>query len=579
MFNHTSAFYRLCQTVICFLFLCCNLPMATKTYAADLTPWYKTAIIYNLDVATFKDGDGDGTGDFEGLIEKLDYLQSLHIDTIWLEPFQPSPRRDDGYDISDFYKIDPSLGTDEDFDRLMTEIRRRHMHIIMDLVVNHTSDQNQWFKAAEQDRHSPYHDWYDWSKKRPWGWDKGMVFPGVQKETWSFDPKAGEYFFHRFYKFEPSLDIQNPAVKQEDDKIITYWLKRGVDGFRLDGVPFMIENIQAGFGQPKHDYQMLADMHKLAQSINSNAIILGEANVPPDDTKNYFGKNGEGMQMMFDFYVNQYLFYALATGNAYPLVDALRDTQKIPAAAQWAVFLRNHDELDLGRLNIFQRAQVFEAFGPEKNMQIYHRGIRRRLAPMLKDDRRRLELAYSLNFSLPGTPVLRYGEEIGMGDNLALPERLSVRTPMQWDDSANAGFTSAAKPFRPLITEGPQSYEKINVADEKKDPSSLLSWIGQLISMHINCPEISLGNARILDSGSSHVLAIFYEYENAKLLVLHNFSDQPQQLHIALKDGVPLFDLFHPSKNQDFHNGAYEIELDAFGYKWLRNIFPDNIHA
>jgi maltose alpha-D-glucosyltransferase / alpha-amylase len=372
--------------------------------------WYKNTVIYSLDLETFMDANGDGVGDFEGLTRRLGYLQALGISTIWLSPFQPTPNRDNGYDISDFYGVDPRHGSSGDFVEFMQHAKKRGIEVIMDLVVNHSSDEHRWFQESRTDKHSQYRDWYVWSKKRPANWKTGMVFPGVQKSTWTYDKEARAYYFRRFYEFQPGLNTHNPAVRTEIRRIMGYWLELGVAGFRVDAVPFIIETPYPGGKKTELNFEYLVEMREFLQWRRGDGILLGEANVLPDETLNYFGKGGERIQMMFNFFVNQHLFYALATADIAPLIGALRATKKLPPGAQWAQFLRNHDELDLGRLTQEQRAKVFERFGPQPEMQLYDRGIRRRLAPML-GNQPQLELAYSVMFSLPGTPVIRYGDE------------------------------------------------------------------------------------------------------------------------------------------------------------------------
>jgi maltose alpha-D-glucosyltransferase / alpha-amylase len=326
--------------------------------------WYKNSVIYSLDLETYLDADGDGVGDFEGLVRCLDYLHSLGVDVIWLAPFQPSPNRDNGYDIADYYGVDPRHGTSGDFVEFMHEARKRGIRVIMDLVVNHTSDQHRWFQSARRDKNSKFRDWYIWSKERPPDWDEGMVFPGVQDSTWTYDEEAGEYYFHRFYEFQPDVNISNPEVRTEIRRIMGYWLALGVSGFRVDAVPFIIEVTQPGEKTSDLKFEHLAEMRRFLQWRRGDAILLGEANVLPKDAAPYFGEHEDGIHMMFNFYVNQHLFYALATADVAPLRDALEATSRAPEGAQWANFLRNHDELDLGRLTDEQREKVFARFGP-----------------------------------------------------------------------------------------------------------------------------------------------------------------------------------------------------------------------
>ena len=454
--------------------------------------WYKNAIIYCLDVEKYLDSNGDGIGDFDGLTRKLDYLAGLGVTCLWLQPFYPSPNKDNGYDVADYYGVHPKHGTLGEFVEFMNHAEQIGMRVIVDLVVNHTSNRHPWFQAARKDPQSPYRDWYVWSKKRPPDWNKGMVFPGVQKATWTRDPVAGEYYFHRFYDFQPDLNTWNPAVRREIQRIMGFWLQLGVCGFRMDAVPFLIERKGAGV-TPRKDYELLHEMRDFLQWRRRDAILLAEANVPPDESLEYFGDLGDRLQMMLNFPVNQRLFYALATGDIRPLVRALEATYERPQAAQWVNFLRSHDELDLGRLTPAQRERVFAAFGPAKEMQLYDRGIRRRLAPMLDNDRRRLELAFSLLFTLPGTPMLQYGDEIGIGEDLTLPERESARTPMQWSSEKHGGFSTADRPVRPVVSDPIYGYQRVNVEAQRRDPQSLVNWIERKIRMRKECPGNQLG--------------------------------------------------------------------------------------
>jgi len=378
--------------------------------------WYKNAVIYCLSVATFMDANGDGIGDFAGLMRRLDYLHGLGVTAIWLMPVQASPGKDDGYDVSDYYNVDSRYGTLGDFVEFTHAAKQRGIRVIIDLVVNHTSNQHPWFRHARRDPHSKYRDWYVWSQKKPRDANRGMVFPGVQKSTWTYDRQARAWYFHRFYDFQPDLNTSNPHVQAEILKIMGFWIQLGVSGFRVDAVPFVISKKGAGVRKPVEQYDILRAIREFLQWREGDSIILAEANVLPDTDMEYFGSDGDRMHMMFNFQVNQHLFYALAASDSRPLAQALAATKPRPATAQWGLFLRNHDELDLGRLAPEQAKAVFKAFGPEPRMQLYDRGIRRRLAPMLGGDRRRIELAYSLMFTLPGTPVIRYGDELGMGD-------------------------------------------------------------------------------------------------------------------------------------------------------------------
>ena len=499
--------------------------------------WYKNAVVYCLSVGTYLDSDGDGIGDFRGLMGRLDYLQGLGVTAIWLMPFQPSPGRDDGYDVADYYGVNPHFGTLGDFVEFTQGCKQRGLRVLIDLVVNHTSDQHPWFQEARRDPDSKYRDWYVWSKKKPKNAASGVVFPGVQKTTWTRDDVAKEYYFHRFYDFQPDLNTANPEVQAEILKIMGFWLQLGVSGFRMDAVPFVIAAKGATVTKPKEDYEMLRTFSQFLGWREGNAIILGEANVLPSTDMHYFGSAGERIQMVFNFEVNQHLFLALATSDCRKLKKAMMETKRRPATAQWGQFLRNHDELDLGRLEEKERQAVFAAFGPEKEMQLYDRGIRRRLAPMLEGDRRRLELAYSLMMTLPGTPVVRYGDEIGMGDNLKLPERNCARTPMQWSTEPNAGFTKSNKPVMPVISAGPYGFEHVNVAAQRRDPNSLMNWMERIIRMRKETPEIGWGDFSFISAQATDILIMRYEWRDNSVIFVHNLSPLPREVSFSVGTG------------------------------------------
>ncbi len=536
--------------------------------------WYKTAIVYCLSVATFMDADGDGIGDFQGLIGRLDYLQGLGITAIWLMPFQPSPHRDDGYDVADYYGVDPRYGTLGDFVEFTHGCKQRGIRVLIDLVVNHTSDQHPWFQQARQDPASPYRDWYVWSKTKPANAADGVVFPGVQKTTWTRDAKAGAYYFHRFYDFQPDLNTSNPAVQAEILKIMGFWLQLGVSGFRMDAAPFVIAAKGAAIKKPVEHYEMLRTFREFLQWRQGDAIILAEANVLPGEDMRYFGDTGDRVQMMFNFDVNQNLFYALATADTKPLITAMKATEPRPATGQWGLFLRNHDELDLGRLTKPQRQAVFDAFGPERNMQLYDRGIRRRLAPMLDGDRRRLELAYSLMLTLPGTPVLRYGDEIGMGEDLALPERNCARTPMQWSSEKMGGFTQSDKPVLPPVSFGAFGFQHVNVSSQRRDPNSFLNWTERVLRMRKELPEIGWGQFSIVKTSQASVLAVRYDWRGAAVVVVHNLSAIPGEVRfkLGLQDPEPgfLVNLLSDDHSKAEAGGKHCILLEAYGYRWFR---------
>ena len=539
--------------------------------------WYKNAVIYCVSVGTFMDSNGDGIGDFKGLVRRLDYLHGLGVTAIWLMPFQVSPHRDDGYDVSDYYGVDPRYGTIGDFVEFTHGAKQRGIRVLIDLVVNHTSDKHAWFREARKEPNSKYRDWYVWSKRKPPRADRGMVFPGVQKSTWSYDQEAKAWYFHRFYDFQPDLNTSNPEVQAEILKIMGFWIQLGVSGFRMDAVPFIIATKGPNVGKPKEQYDMLRGFREFLQWRQGDSIVLAEANVLPETDMEYFGADGDRMHMMFNFQVNQNLFYALAAADTRPLIKAMKATKPRPVTAQWGMFLRNHDELDLGRLTKQQRQKVFAEFGPKPEMQLYERGIRRRLAPMLDGDRRLLELAYSLMFTLPGTPVLRYGDELGMGDDLKLPERNCARTPMQWSNEPHGGFTKSDKPHVPVISEGPYGFEHINAAIQRRHPDSLLNWTERIIRMRKEVPEIGCGDFTVIPSRDPAVLLLRYDWRNNWVLFVHNLDAKPREVAFSVglkgedaEHGKLLVNLLAEDHSRADMNGRHRLVIEAYGYRWYR---------
>jgi maltose alpha-D-glucosyltransferase/alpha-amylase len=536
--------------------------------------WYKNAVIYSLDVETFMDANGDGIGDFGGLSRRLDYLAGLGISCVWLQPFYASPNRDNGYDVMDYYQVDPRHGSLGDFVEFMNHARAVGIRVIVDLVVNHTSTDHPWFQSARRGPRSPFHDWYVWTDERPHDHAEGTVFPGHQATTWTYDKLARKYYFHRFYKSQPDLNTHHTAVREEITRIMGFWLELGVSGFRLDAVPFLIERKGAGV-EASPDFELLNEMREFLQWRCRDAILLAEANVLPEESMNYFGERADRLQMLLNFPVNQRLFYALATGDIQPLIAAIRETAclaGLPEAAQWAQFLRSHDECDLGRLTEAQRERVFKAMAPSKRMQLYERGIRRRLAPMLGNDRRRLDLAFSLLFSLPGTPVIQYGDEIGMGDDLRLPERDCARTPMQWTSERHGGFSLARSVVRPAISRGPFAFGKVNAADQRRDPGSLLSTVERFIRMRRECPEISWGAVQFLETNQVGVMALRYDWRKTSIITLHNFQPRSAAVRLQTKDLLArkLFHIFKDEKWASGVSGEHRITLEPYGWRWYR---------
>ncbi|NLE53131.1 MAG: trehalose synthase [Chloroflexi bacterium] len=533
--------------------------------------WYKTAIIYCLDVKTFQDANGDGVGDFEGLIESLNYIASLGVNTLWLMPFYPSPNRDNGYDVADYYGVDPRLGTLGDFVEFTHQAHNHGLRVLIDLVINHTSVDHPWFQAARQNRNSRYHDYYIWSDEKPEDADEGVIFPGVQESTWTYDEQAGQYYFHRFYHHQPDLNISNLDVQEEIRKIMGFWLELGVNGFRMDAAPFVIEmrDLESGSFESRDSY--LEYFRHFLSWRRGNAIMLAEANVPMDHVPRYFG-DGDRMHMLFNFMANQHLYLAFARNSAEPLIEGLNQLPETPALGQWAQFLRNHDELSLDKLSDADREEVFAAFAPDEDMRIYDRGIRRRLAPILENDRRRLELAHSLLLTLPGTPVIYYGQEIGMGDDLSLPERMGVRTPMQWSADKNGGFSTAdpKQLIRPVVSRGEFGYERVNVTAQRRDDSSLMRCVQRMIVTRRQCPEFGIGRFELLDPGDPRLLAHRSEWEDGTVIAVHNFSDEPLTARLKTGEAIALIDLL---SNREYETNGHEehaIEIAPYGYRWFR---------
>ena len=534
--------------------------------------WYKNAVIYSLDVGSFADGNRDGIGDFRGLAERLPYLAGIGITCVWLLPFYPSPRRDDGYDISDYYGVDPRYGTLGDFVDFMRQASEFGIRVIVDLVVNHTSSDHPWFQAARRDPDSPYRDWYIWSKRKPKDATSGVVFPGVQRSTWTFDRLARAYYFHRFYDCQPDLNTGNPRVREEIERIMGFWLQLGVTGFRIDAVPFLIEDKGTGERDGYEEYGYLREWRRFLSWRRGDAMMLGEANVAPKDSLNFIGDD-DRLNLLFNFWANQHLFLAMACEDATPLIEAYAELPDLPPSAQWANFLRNNDEIDLGRLSDDERARCMQAFAPEPEMQLYGRGIRRRLAPMLQGDRRRIELMNSLMFTLGGTPVIRYGEEIGMGDDLRLKERDAIRTAMQWSGEPNGGFSSAPhkKLDVPVISEGEYRYERVNVAAQRLDFNSLLNWTEHAIRTRKECPEFGWGKMEFLETDRPSVLAHACTWEGRTVIAVHNFSRASTTVRVRWPEGTGrLLHIFGRTAHDPLPQGSKIVDLDGYDYRWMR---------
>ena len=540
------------------------------TDTSDL--WWKTAVIYCLDVETYMDGNDDGVGDFEGLARRIDYLADLGITCLWLMPFYPSPDRDDGYDISDFYGIDSRLGNHGDFVEVIRTARDRGMRVIVDLVVNHTSDKHPWFVSARRSRTSPHRDFYVWRDTPPKK-QQPTVFPGEEASVWEYDERTEQYFQHVFYKHQPDLNIANPRVRDEIAKTIGFWLALGVSGFRIDAVPFLIEPPDGvELGDP---HEFLRDLKRFLQRRVGDAALLGEVNLPFRQQLQFFGgERGGELDLQFDFMSMQALYLSLARSDPEALITSLTARPPVPPEATWANFVRNHDELTLDKLSDAEREEVFEAFAPDEAQRVYGRGITRRVPPMLGGDPRRIRMVYSLLFSLPGTPVLFYGEEIGMGENPEVAGRGSVRTPMQWTDGENGGF-SHARPSRlvaPIPGDG-YAPAHVNVQQQRNDDGSLLQFIRHLVSRYRVSPEIGWGTFEVLEHDAKGVLAHAVNSDVGRMIALHNFTDVPVRLQVeigAVEEGTVLVDLHGPGRVPVDPKGRVEFELGPFGFAWMR---------
>jgi trehalose synthase len=531
--------------------------------------WWKNAVIYCVDVATFLDSDGDGIGDLPGLTDRIDYLAGMGVSCLWLMPFYSSPRRDDGYDVSDFYGIDGRFGTPGDFAELIRTARDRGIRVIADLVPNHTSIDHRWFQSARKGRDSPYRDFYVWADEKPPEKPGDVVFPDKENSNWAWDDDARQWYLHRFYSHQPDLNVANPQVRDEIAQVMGYWIEQGLAGFRVDAVPFLLEPT----GMPKgalHDpHELLKELRRYLGRRRGDAVLLGEVNLDPKGLRQFFG-DGDELHMAFTFLVNQAMYLALAREAAQPLADALRSLPELPEDCQWANFVRNHDELTLDKLSDAEREEVFAAFGPEPEHQLYGRGLRRRLPSMLDGDEDRIRMAYSLAFSLPGTPVLFYGEEIGMAENLAIEGRMSVRAPMQWSAEPHGGFSSApegASLVRPVLEDERWGPQAVNATTQRRDPGSLLSWMERLIRRRRECPELGWGAPTLLDTGEGSVFAHRCDWAGSTVLAVHNLAAKKVSVSLQLGDDYEgLVDLF----DRDEIAPGKPIPLGRYGHRWFR---------
>ncbi len=505
--------------------------------------WYKDAVIYQLHVRTFCDSNNDGIGDFPGLMQKLDYLQYMGVDALWLMPFFPSPLRDDGYDISDYTSVHPNYGELNDFKAFLKVAHERGIRVIIELVLNHTSDQHAWFQESRSSRDNPKRDWYVWSDTDDRYKDARIIFLDTEMSNWAWDPVSKSYYWHRFFSHQPDLNYDNPAVFEAMWGVMKFWLDMGVDGFRLDAVPYLVERDGTNCENLPETHAIMRELRRRLDAEYPDKMLLAEANQWPADVSAYFG-NGDEFHMAFHFPLMPRIFMAVQLEDRKPIVEILEQTPQIPANCQWCIFLRNHDELTLEMVTDVERDYMYDEYAKDKTMRL-NLGIRRRLAPMMDNDRRRIELLNVLLMSMPGTPIIYYGDEIGMGDNIYLGDRNGVRTPMQWNGGWNAGFSGAdpERLYSPLISNPVYGYQAINVEAQKRVPHSLLSWMKRLIEVRKSTQVFSRGSIEFLRPSNHRVLAYVRQLEDQKILVVNNLSSTAQAVELDLrqfKGNIPI---------------------------------------
>jgi maltose alpha-D-glucosyltransferase/alpha-amylase len=541
------------------------------TNGLDDRLWYKDAIIYELNVRGYLDASGDGIGDLAGLTQKLDYLASLGVTAVWLLPFYPSPLRDGGYDIADFRGVHPSYGTLRDFETFVSEAHRRGLRVITELVLNHTSDQHPWFVDSRSSPASDHRDWYVWSDDdRRYGQAR-IIFTDTETSNWAWDGQSGAYYWHRFFSHQPDLNWDHPAVFEAVLSAMRYWLDLGVDGMRLDAVPYLIERDGTSCENVPETHEVLKRLRADVEERHPGRMLLAEANQWQGDVLPYFGNDDE-CQMAFHFPLMPRIWIALRKEDPTPIIEILQDTPAIPADCQWAVFLRNHDELTLEMVTDEEREFLWSEYAPDRRARL-NLGIRRRLAPLVNNQRDQVELLNGLLLSMPGTPVIYYGDEIGMGDNLDLPDRDGVRTPMQWTADRNAGFSSAdpAALYAPVIVDPTYGCQAVNVAAQEQDPMSLLHWMRRIIGIRRQHPAFGRGSLEFLHPDNRQVLAYLRQHEGITILCVANFSSsaQPVELDLSRHAGQVPVEMFGGEPYPRIEAGPYALTMDARGFHWF----------
>jgi maltose alpha-D-glucosyltransferase/alpha-amylase len=534
--------------------------------------WYKDAIFYELHVKAFQDGNDDGIGDFRGLLDRLDYIQDLGVTCLWLLPFYPSPLRDDGYDIADFHAVSPLYGTMGDFQQFLDAAHRRGLKVITDLVVNHTSDQHPWFQEARRDPTSPKRDYYVWSDTDRRYPEARIIFVDTEKSNWTWDPEAKAYFWHRFFSHQPDLNYDNPKVQQAILDAMRFWLDKGLDGFRCDAVPYLFERDGTNGENLPETHAFLKRLRATLDVEYRGRILLAEANQWPKDVRPYFG-DGDEFHMAFHFPLMPRIFMAVRSADRRPITDMFLHTPPIPESCQWCVFLRNHDELTLEMCTDPERDYMYYAYAQDPVMKL-NIGIRRRLAPLLENDRRKIELLHSLLFTLPGTPIIYYGDEIGMGDNIHLKDRNGVRTPMQWSADRNAGFSRSdpGQLCSPVIVDPLYGYQAVNVEAQLRTPSSLLLWMRRLIAARKSSRVFGRGTLRFLPPANTRVLAHVREYQGETILTVHNLAGSSEPVELDLRDfrGATPVEMLGGARFPPIGDQPYVLGLGPYGYYWFR---------
>jgi maltose alpha-D-glucosyltransferase/alpha-amylase len=535
--------------------------------------WYKDAIIYQLHVKSYRDANADGFGDFRGLIEKLDYIRDLGANTIWLLPFYPSPLKDDGYDIASYEEINPTYGSIEDFRALLDAAHSRNLRVITELVINHTSDQHPWFQRARRaPKGSPERDWYVWSDNPNKYSGTRIIFTDTEKSNWSWDPEAQQFYWHRFFSHQPDLNFDNPEVLEAVLNVMRFWLRMGVDGLRLDAIPYLIERDGTNCENLPETHDILKTLRRTVDGEFPNRIFLAEANQWPSDVRAYFGDSDE-CHMAFHFPVMPRMYMAIRREDRTPVVDIMRQTPDIPEECQWAIFLRNHDELTLEMVTDEERDYMYREYARDPRMRI-NVGIRRRLGPLMEGGRRQIELMNALLMSMPGTPIIYYGDEIGMGDNIYLGDRNGVRTPMQWSADRNAGFSEAdtAALFSPLIVDPPYGYHTVNVVSQDRQPTSLLRWMRRLIAVRQGYQAFGRGTWEPLDAANRRVLVFIRRYKDEVVLCVNNLSRFAQFVELDLREfrgRVPL-ELWSKNAFPPIGEWPYLLTLGPHNFLWFR---------